>query len=96
MKPLDYAANDDYTELIERYKKYPTETATLYKLGSYYLAHKDYELAIQRLQGAVGDPFLRLPALKMLAEAYEANGMAKEASDARDRLVRELGGDPER
>lgn len=95
MNSYDCSGNDEYEELIKRHFLYPTDAATIFELGKYHLANKNYELAIRQLSRVIESPLFRIPALGMLAEAYEANGMINQAGEARDRLVRELGGNPE-
>jgi len=88
---FDAPANDDPKELRHEIAKYPTDLRLRFRLGATLSARGDYMAAVPELQKGMCNPHLRLQAMKLLIEAYDASGQFDMAAGMREQLSKESG-----
>ena len=84
---------DDPRKLRGDIATYPTDLRLRFRLGAALSMLRDYSGAIPELEKAVLSPHVRLQAMKLLIEAYEATGKYDLAARMREQLSRESGED---
>ena len=93
---MDFAnapSDDELHVLRGKVARYPTDPQLRFASGAALFALRDYDAAISELHEGLGNPQVRIPALKLLIEAYDANGMPDRAALLRQTLSREFGDD---
>jgi Tetratricopeptide repeat len=90
---MDFDALDDPKELRHEIAKYPTDLRLRFRLAVSLSARGDYEAAIPELQKGMCNPHLRLQAMQMLIEVYEASGQFDLAVRMREQYSKESGDD---
>jgi thioredoxin-like negative regulator of GroEL len=88
---FDAPANDDPKELRREIAKYPTDLRLRFRLGAALSARGDYMAAVPELQKGMCNPHLRLQAMKLLIEVYEASGQSDLATRMREQFSKESG-----
>jgi Flp pilus assembly protein TadD len=72
---------------------YPTELRLRFELGAALFKRQDYSTAIPELMKAQNSPHCRWSAMKLLADSFDARGMADLAARMREQLSKESGDD---
>jgi hypothetical protein len=83
--------DDELAKIRERMATYPTDLQLRFELAVALCNRGDYGTAILELQRAMSSPHVRLRAMALLAEAFDANGMSDLAAFIREQLSRESG-----
>src|ERR1035438_8825959 len=88
---MNITPDDEIAKIRQRIAEYPTDSQLRFELGVALCSCHDYSAAIPELQRATGSPYVRLRAMALLVEAFEAKGMTDLAASVRERLSRESG-----
>jgi hypothetical protein len=83
--------DDDPEQLRREVAIYPTDLLRRFRLGAALSLRQEFTEAIPELSRAMSSPHVRLAAMKLLAEAFEAKRMFDIAAHLRDQLSRESG-----
>ena len=75
----------------ERIASSPTDLQLRFELAVALCSRHDYDATIPELQRAMGSPHVRLRAMALLANAYDAKGMTVLAASIREQLSKESG-----
>ena len=87
----DAPSDGELNALRRKADTYPTDLTLRYELGSALLARGDFDRAISELLRAQRSPHVRVSAMRLLIQAYEAKGMTDRADQLRKQLSRETG-----
>jgi hypothetical protein len=93
MESANTPSSDEIRELRRKVDSHPTDLQYRFDLGAALVKRHDYTEAIPELQKAQNNPHLRLSALKLLVEIFDALGMSNLAASIRERLSKESGED---
>jgi hypothetical protein len=88
---FDIPTDDDADQLRREVAVYPTDLLRRFRLGAALSRRLDYAGAIPELQRAIDNPSVRLAALKLLVEAFEAKRMFNLAARYREQLPEDGG-----
>jgi predicted Zn-dependent protease len=83
--------DDDLKKLREEVAAYPTDLRRRFQLGAALSQRQKYYEAIPELQKGMMNPHVRLEAMKLLIDAYEALGQSDLAARVREQLSKESG-----
>src|SRR5687767_5160578 len=84
-------SDDDLAKIRQRVAARPLDLQCRFELGAALSSRQDYLAGIPELQKAMSRPPVRLPAMVLLAEAFDARGMNDTAAQMREWIARELG-----
>ena len=87
----DAPTDADLKKLRGEVYAYPTDLRLRFRLGAALSMRQDYHAAIPELKKGTWEPNVRLSAMKLLVEAYEATGKFDLAAQLREQLSRESG-----
>ena len=88
------APSDDEVDLLRRkVAERPTDLRLRFDLGAALFRCHDYSAALVELQHAQQNPHSRLPAMRLLADIFEARGMLELAARKREQISKESGED---
>jgi hypothetical protein len=90
---FDKPSDDELKELEREIATYPEDLLRRFRLAEALCKRRDYGAAIPELQKAMSSPHVRLSALKLLVEAFEAKRMFDLAARFREQLSKESGED---
>src|SRR5438046_2706285 len=88
---IDAQSDDDPKKLRGEIARYPTDLRLRFRLGAALCTRRDYSEALPELLAGMCSPFVRLQAMKLLVQAYEATGNYELAASMREQLSRESG-----
>ena len=88
---MNTPSDDELAKMRQRIASYPTELQYRFELGVALSSRHDYDAAIPELQKAMGSPHVRLQAMTLLVEAFDAKGLTDLAANMREQLSRESG-----
>ena len=80
--------DNERVQIRQHVATYPTDLLLRFEYAKALCRCHDYGAAIPELQYAMGNPHLRLRALALLAEAFDAEGMADLAASTREQLAK--------
>lgn len=83
--------DNEIAKIRQHVATYPTEPRYRFELGSALCKRHDYDGAIPELQRAMASPHVRLQAMALLVEAFDAKGLTDLAARMREFLSRESG-----
>jgi len=86
-------SDDEIRKIRLRAVSDPTDLQYRFNLGVALFSRHDYTEAIPELARAMVSPPLRLRAMALIAEAFDAKGMRDLAAHMRERISRESGDD---
>ena len=87
--PSEPPLEDDPEQLLLEVARYPTDLLRRFRLGAALSRRQQFAEAIPELQKATCSPQVRLAAIRLLVEAFEAQGMFDLAARLREQLSRE-------
>lgn len=87
------SADDELRRTRGEVAAYPTDLQRRMRLGEALAARQKYAEAIPELQKAMCSPHIRLQAMRLLIEAFEATHLHDLAAHVRERLSKESGGE---
>ncbi len=93
MESANIPSDGEIEEIRRKIASYPTDLQYRFELGAALFKRHDYSAAIMELQRAQQNPHCRWPAMRLLADAFDARGMSDLAARVREHLSKESGED---
>jgi hypothetical protein len=88
---MNAPSDDELAKIQQRVASYPTDLQLRFELGAALYARREYAVALRELHRAMDSPPVRLRAMTLIAEIFDARGMKDMAAEMREQLSRESG-----